>query len=331
VKAVQLVEYGRLELVDLPTPVPTDDEVLIRVRACGICGSDVHGMDGSTGRRVPPIVMGHEAAGEIIEAGSAAHSWNPGDRVTFDSTIYCGVCEYCRRWQVNLCERRQVIGVSCPEYRRQGAFAELIVVPQRVLHPLPENLSFEAAAMAEPVSVALHGVTRSGMQPADRVAVIGAGMIGLLIIQVLRAKGAAEIVVVDIDAEKLKLAKELGATDTRSTTADLGLDIAIEAVGISETVEMAIRSVRKGGAVALVGNISPQVNIPLQAVVTRELSLYGCCASQGDYPESLDLIATRAVNVDPLISARISLEQTPEYFRRLYEREPGLMKVLVCP
>jgi L-iditol 2-dehydrogenase len=331
VRALQLVEYRRFELVELPVPEIADDEVLIRVRACGICGSDVHGMDGSTGRRIPPIVMGHEAAGDIVAVGKRADPWSIGQRVTFDSTIYCGHCEYCRRGQINLCDNRQVLGVSCAEYRRQGAFAEYVAVPARVLCALPEGLPYERAAMVEPVSVAVHGSHRAGVKPGDRVAVVGAGMIGLLVVQVLKAKGAAEVIAVDIDPKKLEMATALGADRTSDSTAGMELDAAIEAVGITQTVEMAIRSVRKGGSVSLVGNLSPQVEVPLQVVVTRELSVYGSCASQGDYPESLDLIASGAVQVAPMISAQITLEEAPEYFERLYRHEPGLMKVMVCP
>jgi L-iditol 2-dehydrogenase len=331
VRALQLVEYGHFELVDLPVPEIGPDEVLIRVRACGICGSDVHGMDGSTGRRIPPIVMGHEAAGDIVAAGAEAGAWREGDRVTFDSTIYCGHCAYCLRGQVNLCDNRQVLGVSCGEYRRQGAFAEYVAVPARVLCRLPDGLSYERAAMVEPVSVAVHGVDRARLHPGDRVAAIGAGMIGLLVVQVLKAKEAGEVIAVDIDPRKRQMALDLGADREATTTAGMELDAAVEAVGITETVDMAIRSVRKGGNVSLVGNLSPNVQMPLQIVVTRELSVYGSCASQGDYEESLAMIADGRVKVDSMISARIPLEQAAEYFDRLYRHEAGLMKVMVCP
>ncbi|WP_025225454.1 galactitol-1-phosphate 5-dehydrogenase [Fimbriimonas ginsengisoli] len=330
-RALELVEYGRFQLVDLPVPEPAPDEVLIRVRACGICGSDVHGMDGSTGRRIPPIVMGHEASGDIVKVGADVAGWQIGDRVTFDSTIYCGHCPYCLRGEVNLCDNRQVLGVSCAEYRRQGAFAEFVAVPSRVLCRLPNGLGYEQAAMVEPVSVALHGVHRARVQVGERVVVVGVGMIGLLVVQVLKAKGAGEIVAVDIDARKLELAIALGADSAQGSSIGMELDAAIEAVGITATVDMAIRSVRKGGNVSLVGNLSPKVEIPLQVAVTRELSIYGCCASQGDYEESLSLIASGAVKVDSMISARISLDQAPEYFDRLHRQEPGLMKVMVCP
>src|SRR3954471_18578981 len=159
-KALVLKEYKQFAYEDFPSPQPGPAEVLVAVRACGICGSDVHGMDGSTGRRRPPIIMGHEASGIIAEVGKQVTRWKPGDPVTFDSTLYCGECDFCRQGQINLCDRRRVLGVSCDEYRQHGAFAEFVVVPQRVLHRLPVNLPFEHAALAEPFSIALHAVSR---------------------------------------------------------------------------------------------------------------------------------------------------------------------------
>src|SRR5437879_2147399 len=141
-KVLLLSKYKRLEIADLPVPTVGPGEVLIRVAACGICGSDVHGYDGSSGRRIPPIVMGHEAAGTIAAIGQDVNGWAEDDRVTFDSTIYCGECSPCLRANVNLCDCRQVLGVSCGDYRRAGAFADFVAVPSRIVHRLPENLPF---------------------------------------------------------------------------------------------------------------------------------------------------------------------------------------------
>src|SRR5262245_51543239 len=157
-KALLLSEYKKLELTDMPVPEIGPEELLVRVKACGICGSDVHGFDGSTGRRIPPIVMGHEASGQVAGIGSQVRGFQEGDRITFDSMISCGKCSFCRHGRLNLCDNRQVLGVSCGEYRRHGAFAEYVVVPQQIAFKLPESLSFEHAAMIEPVSVAVHAV-----------------------------------------------------------------------------------------------------------------------------------------------------------------------------
>ena len=156
VKALVMEAYNRLEYRDVAEPAIGPNDLLVNVKACGICGSDVHGLDGSTGRRIPPVIMGHEAAGIVTEVGSQVRGWQPGERVTFDSNIYCGVCRYCRKGMINLCDSRRVLGVSCAEFRQGGALAEYVAVPQQCVYRLPGALSFERAALVEPVSNALH-------------------------------------------------------------------------------------------------------------------------------------------------------------------------------
>lgn len=342
-KALLLSDYKQLSVVDMPTPEITDDEVLVRVRACGICGSDIHGYDGSTGRRIPPLVMGHEAAGVIERVGNAVAAFKAGDRVTFDSTVSCGKCGFCRQGQINLCDNRTVLGVSCGDYRRHGAFAEYVSVPARILYKLPENLPFERAALIEAVSIAVHAVGRHVPKPDDTVVVVGAGMIGVLVIQVLKNKGCRNIIAVDVDSEKLVLAKRLGATRglnpkesdvpaaVRGVTGGNGADASFEVVGHSDTVLTAIRCLRKGGTVVLIGNLSPKVELPLQEVVSREISVLGSCASSGEYPECIELLARGSVDVDPLVSLKASLEEAPDLFERLYRGDKDLMKVILQP
>lgn len=341
--ALVLTAYNTFEIQDVAVPEPGPEDVLIRVGACGICGSDIHGMDGSSGRRRPPIIMGHEAAGTVARAGENVMDWQPGDRVTFDSTVYCGECAFCKRGQVNLCDNRRVLGVSCEEYRQHGAFAEYVTVPERILYRLPDSVSFEHAAMVEPVSIAVHAVSRAAVEYGDSAVVVGTGMIGLLAVQVLRAKGCKTIIAVDLDDGKLEMAHEFGAMHTlradsgdvpkavRDITGGCGVDSAFEVVGSTPSMTTAIDSTRKGGTVTLIGNLSPSVEIPLQRVVTRELSLLGSCASAGEYPACLDYMASGQVNVGPLISAAAPLHEGAAWFHRLYNREPGLMKVLLQP
>src|SRR6266849_6475388 len=341
-KALLLSKYRHLELIDAPVPSPGPGEVLVRVAACGICGSDVHGYDGSSGRRIPPIVMGHEAAGTVASVGAVVTGFSQGDRVTFDSTIYCGSCSHCLRGEVNLCDRRQVLGVSCSDYRRAGAFAEFVVVPARIVYHLPANLSFAEAAMLEAVAVAVHAVSLAPISSGSTALVLGAGTIGLLTLQALRAAGCSRVFVADIDESRLQLARNAGATETfladsnlaahvRDRTSGAGVDIAIEAVGRDETVAASIDCVRKGGTVTLVGNISPEVTLPLQKVVTRQVRLQGSCASAGEYPRAIELMARGAIRVKPLITAVAPLAEGPQWFERLYAREANLMKVVLTP
>ena len=343
-KALLLSEPSKLDITDdMPRPVPGPREVLIHIAACGICGSDVHGYDGSSGRRIPPLVMGHEAAGTVAEIGEGVRQFTVGDRVTFDSTVYCGECDYCRSGDVNLCDNRQVVGVSCGDYRRHGAFAEYVVVPERIVYRLPNELGFAEAAMLEAVSVALHAVREAGIRGGEIALVIGSGMIGLLTLQAARAAGCSCVYIADVDSSRLALARQMGADDAIHTsgaelvaqvqrlTGGKGVDVVFEAVGRNQTVAGAIDSVRKGGTVVLIGNITPEVTLPLQKVVSRQIRLQGTAASSGEYPEAIELMRTGAIRVGPLITAVAPLEDGPRWFERLHRGEPNLMKVVLTP
>jgi L-iditol 2-dehydrogenase len=342
-KALLLTKYRELEYTDAPVPEIGERDVLVRVAACGICGSDVHGYDGSSGRRIPPLIMGHEAAGVVERVGGAVRNAKPSDRVTFDSTVSCGECDYCRAGRVNLCERRMVLGVSCGDYRRHGAFAEFVAVPEQIVYKLPDGMPIEHAALIESVSIAVHAVGRVSIKPQDDVLVVGSGMIGLLVIQALRHTGCKRIIAVDQQPERLALARKLGADEvinaTNENIADRiaqvtggnGVDVAFEVVGSGPTVDAAISALRKGGHLVLIGNLAPRIEVPLQAIVTRELTLHGSCSSAGEYPRCIELMANGAVDVAPLISATAPLSEGAAWFDRLYNREPGLMKVLLRP
>ena len=342
-KALVLEEYNKLVYKDMPTPPIGDNEALIEVKACGICGSDVHGMDGSSGRRHTPLIMGHEASGVIVKRGSAVTGFEEGQRVTFDSTIYCGTCFYCRQGLINLCDNRRVLGVSPPEYRQHGAFAQYVAVPEHILYQLPDNLSFVQAAMVEPVSIAFHAVSLTPISLNDSAVVIGSGMVGLFVIQALRAAGCGTVIAVDLEQSKLDLALKLGADhgllagkvdvpeEVRKLTFGRGANIAIEVVGNTIAVNTAIGALRKGGALTIVGNLARTVEFPLQEVVTRQISVAGSCSSCGEYPACLDMIARGVINVDALISKIAPLSEGAEWFRKLYSQEESLMKVILTP
>jgi L-iditol 2-dehydrogenase len=342
-KALTLTAYNQFEFGDAPEPQIGPEEVLVSVKACGICGSDIHGMDGSSGRRQPPIIMGHEAAGEISRIGAAVTNWQPGDRVTFDSMVYCGKCPSCLSGATNLCPHRNVLGVSTGEYRRHGAFAEYVAVPQHILYRIPAGIPYEQAAFAEPISIALHGVARVPLKKGDSAVVVGAGLIGLLVIQALKAKGAGMVIAVDIDEKRLALAKELGADHSLISGDEVpakvrelvgnddGADVAMEVVGFGPTMKLAVECVRKGGSIGCVGNLKAEVPFPLQAVVTRELNVFGSCASAGEYADAVQAVADGSIKVEPLISAVADLKDGADWFARLYKNEEGLMKVILVP
>ena len=342
-KGLVLVECNRLVFQEVPDPSPAAGDVLIRVEACGICGSDIHGMDGSSGRRIPPLIMGHEASGVVEELGRGVEGTAVGERVTFDSTLSCGACDYCVDGFRNLCDHRRVLGVSCEEFRRDGAFAEYVAVPASAVYPLPGDLSFERACMVEPVSIAVHAVDLTPKLLNDTAVVVGSGMIGLLVIQALRASGCGRIIASDLEKEKLELASRMGADHTvaagegdaaeevRHLTGGKGADVVFDAVGKAAAVKTAVGCVRKGGSLTLIGNLDAAVDLPLQRVVTGQLTLRGSCASAGEYPACLEMIAREMIQVDPLISRVAPLAEGPEWFARLYRREKGLMKVILKP
>ncbi len=342
-KALVLDQARELFYRDVPVPEIAATDVLIQVKACGICGSDVHGYDGSTGRRIPPLVMGHEASGVVHSVGTAVKLFRPGDRVTFDSTVSCGACHFCVAGEINLCEERQVLGVSCGDYRRNGAFAEFVSVPQHIVYKLPDDFAFEKAALIEAVSIAVHAAKLTGIRPGSSAVVVGVGMIGLLVVQAFRVFGCTRVVAVDLEQQRLMLAKSLGADEgllatdpalqqqLRAIVGQRGADIAVEVVGGQQSMLTAIDAVRRGGTVTVIGNLAPRIEIPLQSIVTRQLRLLGSCASAGEYPECIDLMRSGEIKVEPLLSAVAPLSEGPAWFRRLYDREPGLMKVVLQP
>ena len=234
------------------------------------------------------------------------------------------------------------MGVSCAEFKRHGAYAEYVTVPAHILYKIPEGMSFEEAAFAEPISVALHAVNRVPIQKGDTGVVVGAGLIGLLIVQALKRAGCERVIAADLVQSRLDLAKELGATDTflssevdvpaevLKLTGGKGADVAMEVVGIGKTLGLAIDSVRMGGSVGCVGNIEPVSEFSLQKIVTREISLFGSCASAGEYTDALEGIADGSIQVKPLISKIAHLKDGNEWFQKLHAGE-DCFKVILTP
>jgi len=330
----------KMEVQDWPIPQAGPEDLLIQVKACAICGSDVKGYSGKTGRRIPPIIMGHEAAGVVAAVGESVVGFAEGDRVCFDSSIYCRKCHFCLSGQPNMCENREVLGVSPGNYRRHGAFAEYVVVPYWIAVHLPEEMTYAQASLVETVSIGVHAANRTPIRINDIVVVVGAGPVGLFALQAIRLKGAGEVIATDLYDSRLQLARQLGADVVlraddpqlmerlREETGPYGADAAIEAVGIEAAIATALAITRNGGALTLIGNVSPAVNMDLQSIVTREISIYGSCASNGEYPACVELVASGKIAVDPLISEYASIDDGQAIFDRLYKGAEGHIKTV---
>ncbi len=342
-KALLYTEPYTLAYTDVPDPTIGADDVLIRVKACGICGSDVQGYTGKTGRRLPPLIMGHEAAGLVEKAGANVADFKPGDRVCFDSTVYCNACPACRQGLFNRCVHRQVLGVSVPEFKRHGALAQFIAVPHWIVARLPDDMSFVQAALLEPASIGTHAANRRPIGESDTTVVIGAGTIGLFILQAAKLRGAKRTVACDLNDFRLDLARQVGADVCINSqdrplkeaigelTEGRGAEITFEAVGFAETFGQAISITKTGGSVVAVGNLAKQTEFNLQELVSRELTFTGSYASSGEFRTCIDLIASGRMDVGPLVSEVLPLEDGPSAFKRLLDGKENLLKIVLEP
>ena len=332
-----------LEYSDFPQPAVGDDDVLIRVKACGICGSDVQGFTGKTGRRIPPLIMGHEAAGIIEDVGKNVRDFQRGDRVCFDSTVYCNKCQPCREGLYNRCENRQVLGVSTPTFRRHGAFAEYVAVPWWIVSKIPDDMLFVHAALLEPVSIGMHAANRAPVSADGTVVVIGAGPIGLFILQACKLRKTRKVIVCDINEFRLDVARKLGADEVVNPlksdikeavfkqTKNKGADVTFEAVGFASTFQNAVSVTRTGGHLVVVGNLESKAEFDLQQFVARELTFTGSYASCGEFRDCIKLVASGKISVEPLISDVLPLADGPSVFDRLLKAEENLLKIVLEP
>ena len=337
-KALVFVGPGVMELLERPDLRPGRGEVVVAVRAAGICGSDVHGYVGSTGRRRPGVVMGHEAAGDVVEVGPEVASVQVGERVFLGSILPCGRCEPCRRGQSNVCADRRGLGMHL-----DGAYAEQIVVPEALALRLPDSLSYEQGALIEPLAVAMHAVNITPFELMDVVVVVGAGPIGLLTLLAARLRGAGSVIVTDRSPHRLSVARELGASLTievgstepigavQLATQGRGADAVFEAVGISATVAQSLAVARAGGQVTWIGNSAPTVELPMQELVTRELTLRGSYGFTGEFQQAADLLSSGRIDVRRLIERRAPLDEGPSLFRELGDGSLDAVKVVFVP
>lgn len=327
-----------MPLEERPDPEAGPGEVVVEIRASGICGSDVHGFMGATGRRRIGVVMGHEAGGIVTQVGRGVTRVRPGERVVLRSILPCGRCDRCRAGQPNVCQERQGLGMHI-----DGAYAERVAVPEALVEPIPDTLDDIAAAIVEPLAVAMHAVAITPLAPTDTVAIVGAGPIGLLTLLAVRRRGAGTVIVTDRDPHRLDVARQLGADaavdvgggDPVAVVADAtdghGADAVFEAVGIAATVGQSIAVARPGGQVTWVGNSAPEVPVPMQQLVTRELTVRGSYGFVGEFAEAIDALATGAIDVGALVETVAGLEEGEELFRRLAAGTLPSVKVVLAP
>ena len=335
-KALMYRGPWKMPVEELDEPAPTAGKVVVDVQAVGICGSDVHGFTGNSGRRTPGIVMGHEFAGTISELGPEVEGYAVGDGVVVMPlySVAAGVDPY----PLNLSPHRRLTGMN-----EHGAYAQRVAVRAAQLFPKPAGLSWQRAALCEPMAVTLHAARITPINPMQKVAVIGAGPIGLLTMLAARLKGAGTVIVVDRSVHRLELAEELGAdavinvdgTDADAAIREMtggGVDVAFEAVGISSTARLSVEVTRNGGNITWIGNNAPMIEVDMQSIVTREMSVRGSYGfDETDFAAAIEALSTGRLNVDPLVEEIAPLEDGPEIFRSLAAGENDLVKIILKP
>lgn len=337
--AIRLKSVGSLVLAEVTKPSPGRGELLVRVEACGICGTDRHLFHGEF-PGAPPVTLGHEFSGIIEAVGPETQDFRPGMRVTGDPNISCGLCSQCRRGRVNLCENLQAIGIH-----RDGGFADYAILPVSQAFELPLSLDPLHGAFCEPLACCLHGVDMAEIRTGASVVVLGGGVIGLLVVQLARLAGATRVVLVTRHPQKRRLAETLGATATLDPTvgdpiaavigADGllpgGADVVIECAGVEETMRQSTRMAKSGGTVVILG-VMPQgktVAIEPFDLLFRELKLVGSFINPFTHRRAADLIASGTIQVAPLISRVVGLEDGAEAIRQ--PARSGEIRVLVVP
>jgi L-iditol 2-dehydrogenase len=346
-RAAVVSEPNCFSVQDVERPSPGRFEVLCRVRAVAICGTDPHIIQGHYPGFWPkhwPLVPGHEWCGEVVELGEGAASlgWEIGARVAGTSHAPCGYCRRCIEGRYNICENFGVDGLHAQYgHNAPGAYAEYVVHSVRSVFRVPDELSDEEAAMLDPASIALHTVMRGGQRPGDAVVVVGPGVMGLLVAECARALGAGRVIVVGRGA-RLAKARELGhevvdfsekdpVEVVREATRGYGADVALECSGAPAAVGQCVEMVRKGGRVAVIGIPLEDASLPMPRTVLDEIDVVGVRASAGEMPRAIELVATGRIRLRELITHRYALEDFAEAYSTFTERRGGALKVIVRP
>lgn len=335
-KAAVLKHPRELTVDERPRPRLGLDDVLIKVHTCGVCGTDSHLFQGEH-LVTFPVVPGHELSGIVEEVGAHVRDLKPGDPVTVDPNIVCGVCAFCRRGEIQLCERLTAIGVN-----RDGGFAEYCVAPAEQAYRLPDTLSLEAGAFSEPLACCLHGLDRARFARGAKVLILGGGSIGQLMLQLVRSGGASRVVMSEPHGNRRRLALDLGAdiavdpseVDAVSALRDAtdgGADLSIECAGHEKAVEQAVAATRRGGVVLLFGVSAPEAQARIRPydIFLRELTLVGSFINPFTHQRAIEVLAARHVDPSRIISHRFPVEQTAEALQ--ISRSPEALKVVVQP
>jgi L-iditol 2-dehydrogenase len=338
-KALFYPAWDRLEMRDVPEPAPKSDEVVVRVLAAGICGSELHGFKIHAPRRTPPLILGHEFAGEVLSVGDGVAGYRPGDRVAVNSTISCGTCEACVDGDPHVCRTAEVFGT-----KRPGAFAEQVAVPVSTLLPMPENVTPVQASLMEPLGNGVHAWSMIRRRFPESVVIFGAGAIGLFTLQVAQAGGAGHLAVVDVSPARLAMAKQLGADRTfnartddvlagiREFTRGRGADVAIDAVGAATTRDLAVKSIRKGCECVWLGLHDDATTVGGLDIVLGEKTIYGSFAVRPrDLTAALDLLGAGKITLEPWVRT-FPLAQGAEVFLQLVNAPPDdYIKAVLLP
>lgn len=327
---------GKVEFQERQLPQQNEHEVLIKVRATSICGSDLHIFKGKHPAAPLPVAVGHEISGEIIRVGEAVTRVKEGDRVAVEPVIVCGKCHFCLRGEYHLC-----LNISFQYRRGQGGFTPYFLAGESWVHKLPDNVSYEEGALLEPLSVAVHAVRKSELKFGQTSAIFGAGAIGLLLLAVIKQAGGADCFVVDLQPHRLETARLMGGLPLNNQEMDvlkhifeathsLGVDRSFEAVGIEKTLVQSLQVLKKGGIATLVGIFEEaSVNLPANIFVQREITL---CGSQGycwDFQQAIELVGSGRVQLQPFITHTFPLESLQQAFELLNEPHNKSIKVLI--
>lgn len=330
-----------LALKDIPKPELAPGEVIVKVQAVSICGSDVTGYKGNSNMRIAPLVMGHEFSGIVSEVGEGVSQERIGTRVAVVPNLFCGECNNCLEGNVNLCDFRKIVGTTMSAGSYNGGMGEYVSVRQEALLTLPDTVTFNDAALLEPFAVALHAVKKAGDLKGKFALIVGAGPIGLLTLKCLKYLGASTVVVTDLVDDRLKLAQGLGADIVINTknenaheiikamTKNIGADVALDAVGISASVNQCIENVRNNGKIILIGMASQHLDFEFKQVVCHEIQMFGSYTYTTEMKECLEILESGKVTLDGIVTNAFPLEDGPSVFANLANGSTKDIKVIL--